>query len=418
METVKESLRLFLFRSLAAILLALPVGLVGVAFHHAIDIATELRLQHPWLLLLLPLGGMAIAGLYHVCGMPKDQGTNLVLTAVRDNAPMHLRTAPLIFLSTVLTHLVGGSSGREGAALQLGASMASKLSQALRLKEHDSRTLTVCGMAAAFSALFGTPLAAAVFALEVAHVGVLHYSALTPALLASLTGYLVAAACHVPPTAYAVSGVPGITLPALLQATLLGALCAVVAILFCRAMHTAHHLYDHHFPNPYLRAAVGGGLVLLLTLFVGFVNGSPLAYPIYNGAGGTLIAAAVEQGQALPWDFALKILFTALTLGAGFKGGEIVPTFAAGATLGCVAAPLLGLSPSFGAALGMAALFCGVTNCALASILLAYELFGGAGLPLYALAIAVTYRLSGYSSLYAEQRVVWSKLNPTPHDKI
>lgn len=412
-----EFVKVFLRRYLAAVLIGALVGVVGVAFHHAIETATEIRTHFPWFLLLLPVGGAAIVGLYHACGMDKDRGTNLVLAAVRDNEPMRLRTAPLIFLSTVLTHLVGGSSGREGAALQLGASISSKISQTLHLKEYDSRILTVCGMAAGFSALFGTPLAAAVFALEVVHVGVLHYAALVPALAASFIGHLVAVACHVAPTAYAVSGAPDLTALSLLQATLLGALCAAVAVLFCHAMYTAHHLYDHHLPNPYLRAVVGGILVLMLTVIVGLAHGSALGCPIYNGAGGNLIAAAIEGGQALPWDFLLKILFTAVTLGAGFRGGEIVPTFAVGATFGCVAAPLLGLSPSFGGALGMVALFCGVTNCPLTSILLAYELFGGTGLPLYALGVAVTYHLSGYSSLYDEQSIVYSKLHPILNEK-
>lgn len=412
-----ESVKIFLRRYAAAVLIGILVGLVGVAFHLAIELATEARLAHPWLLLFLPLGGAAIIRLYSACGMEKDRGTNLVLVAVREHEPMRLRTAPLIFLSTALTHLVGGSSGREGAALQLGASISSKISHTMKLRANDGRILTVCGMAAAFSALFGTPLAAAMFALEVVHVGVLQYAALVPALVSSLTAYLVAGFFQVPPTAYAVSALPALSAAALIQVTVLGAACAAVSVLFCRSMHTAHHLYERVFPNPYLRAAAGGALVLVLTVVVGLAHGSALGYPIYNGAGGNLIAAAIEGGQALPWDFLLKILFTAATLGAGFRGGEIVPTFAAGATFGCAAAPLLGLSSSFGGALGMVALFCGVTNCPLTSILLAYELFGGAGLPLFALGIAVAYRLSGNSSLYAEQRIVYSKFQPVPNEE-
>ena len=368
-----ESVKIFLRRYAAAVLIGILVGLVGVAFHLAIELATEARLAHPWLLLFLPLGGAAIIRLYSACGMEKDRGTNLVLVAVREHEPMRLRTAPLIFLSTALTHLVGGSSGREGAALQLGASISSKISHTMKLRANDGRILTVCGMAAAFSALFGTPLAAAMFALEVVHVGVLQYAALVPALVSSLTAYLVAGFFQVPPTAYAVSALPVLSAAALVRVTVLGAACAAVSVLFCRSMHTAHHLYERVFPNPYLRAAAGGALVLVLTVVVGLAHGSALGFPIYNGAGGNL-------------------------------------------TFGCAAAPLLGLSPSFGGALGMVALFCGVTNCPLTSILLAYELFGGAGLPLFALGIAVAYRLSGNSSLYAEQRIVYSKFQPIPNE--
>ena len=405
-------LPVFLRRAILAVLIGLLVGAVGVAFHYGIDLATELRQAHPWLLCLLPLGGLAIVLLYQVCGMEKDRGTNLVLVAVREHEPMRLRTAPLIFLSTVLTHLVGGSAGREGAALQLGASIASKLGHRLGLEPGEGRILTVCGMAAAFSALFGTPLTAAFFALEVVHVGVMHYAALTAALLASLTGFLLAGWLGVPPTAYAVSGLPALSPLSLLQMVVLGALCAGLAVFFCFVTHGAGRLYARILPDPRFRALAGGGLVLLLSLLDG-----GLAHQYYNGAGGNLVEAAITGGGAdvEPWAFLAKLLFTAVTLGAGFRGGEIVPTFACGATFGCVAAPFLGLAPSFGAAVGTVAAFCGVTNCPISSILLAYELFGGGGLPLYALAIAVAYRLSGYSGLYSEQQIVYSKRLPHIH---
>lgn len=411
-----ESIKTFFRRYLAAVLIGVLVGLVGVAFHVAVELVTELRQAHPWLLLSLPLAGMSIIWLYKACGMEKDRGTNLVLVAVRENEPMRLRTAPLIFLSTVITHLAGGSSGREGAALQLGASISSKISHSLKLQEHDGRILTVCGMAAAFSALFGTPLAAAMFALEVVHVGVLQYSALVPVLVSSLTGFLLAGAFGVPPTCYLVAGGPVLSPASLFQATVLGAACAVVSILFCKAMHVSHELYARLLSTPYRRAAAGGALTLALTLLVGAFHGAPLGYAIYNGAGGDLISAAIGGQEVVPWAFLLKILFTAVTLGAGFRGGEIVPTFATGACFGCVAAPVLGLSPSFGGAMGLVALFCGVTNCPLTSILLAYELFGGLHLPLFALCIAVSYRLSGNYSLYSEQQIVYSKFQPVPND--
>lgn len=407
-------LPVFLRRAILAVLIGLLVGAVGVAFHYGIDLATELRQAHPWLLCLLPLGGLAIVLLYQVCGMEKDRGTNLVLVAVREHEPMRLRTAPLIFLSTVLTHLVGGSAGREGAALQLGASIASKLGHRLGLEPGEGRILTVCSMAAAFSALFGTPLTAAFFALEVVHVGVMHYAALTAALLASLTGFLLAGWLGVPPTAYAVSGLPALSPLSLLQMVVLGALCAGLAVFFCFVTHGAGHLYAKVLPDPRFRALAGGALVLLLSLLDG-----GLAHQYYNGAGGNLVEAAITGGGAdvEPWAFLAKLLFTAVTLGAGFRGGEIVPTFACGATFGCVVAPFLGLEPSFGGAVGTVAAFCGVTNCPISSILLAYELFGGGGLPLYALAIAVAYRLSGYSGLYSEQVILYSKRDPREIDR-
>ena len=412
--TLLPDLLAFLRQAAFAVGIGLLVGAVGVAFHYGIDLATHLRQLYPWLICLLPLGGLAIVLLYQVCGMEKDQGTNLVLVAVREHEPMRLRTAPLIFLSTILTHLVGGSAGREGAALQLGASISSKIGHVLGFPPERGRILTVCGMSAAFSALFGTPLTAAVFALEVVHVGVMQYSALVPAVLSSLTGALLAGWLGVAPTAYAVSGIPALSPLSLAQMVVLGGLCAGLSVFFCKVVHGAGHLYAKVLPDPRLRAVVGG----LLMLGLSFLDGG-LSDQVYNGAGGNLVEAAVTGGGAgvMPWAFLVKLLFTALTLGAGFRGGEIVPTFACGATFGCTVAPLLGLSPSFGGAVGVAAAFCGVTNCPLSSLLLAVELFGGGGLPLFALAVAVSYRLSGYTGLYSEQQIVYAKHIPQQIEK-
>lgn len=379
----------------------LGVGIVGVAFHMVIKWVTEMRLAHGWLLYLLPLAGMAIVGLYHLGGVHEDKGTNLVLNAVRGETPMAFRTAPLIFVTSALTHLCGGSSGREGAALQLGGAIASSVGRRLGFSQADRRVLVVCGMASAFSALFGTPLTSAVFAMEVVHVGVMHYAALVPATLSSLVAALLARSLGQAPTAFLVAQVPEMSLLSLLQTVILGVLCALVSILFCQCLHVAHDFYQRFLPNPYLRAAVGGGIIILLTLVVGTRD--------YNGAGGEVIAAAVS-GTVEPPAFLLKILFTALTLEAGFKGGEIVPVFFTGATFGCLAGPFLGLPASFAAAAGMAAVFCGVTNCPMASLILAYELFGGEGLGMYAMVCAVSYLVSGYGGLYSAQEIVYSKV--------
>jgi len=394
-------LPVFLRRAILAVLIGLLVGAVGVAFHYGIDLATELRQEHHWLLCLLPLGGLAIVLLYRVCGMEKDQGTNLVLVAVREHEPMRLRTAPLIFLSTVLTHLVGGSAGREGAALQLGASIASKLGHRLGLEPGEGRILTVCGMAAAFSALFGTPLTAMLFSMEVVSVGVMYYAALVPCTVSALAAFQVAQAMglHQSP-GYEIGLEAALGPVTMVQAAALGILCALVSILFCQAVHTAPKLYARFLPNPLLRAAAGGALVLVLTLLVGSQD--------YNGAGDAVIRRMLA-GETIPAAFLLKILFTALTLGAGFRGGEIVPALFTGAAFGTLAGPLLGLPHGFGGAMGMAAVFCGATNCPLTSLMLAFELFGGGSLPLCALCCGVSYMLSGYYGLYSEQKIVYSK---------
>ena len=335
--------------------------------------------------------------------MERDRGTNFVLAAVRENEPMRLRTAPLIIAATVITHLVGGSAGREGAALQMGGAISGRLGRWMRLDEKDERIITMCGMSAGFAALFGTPLAAAVFSMEMVSVGVMYYAAMVPCLLSALIARLTAGLLGAVPAAFDLAALPELSAPNMARLAVLGVLCALLSILFCTAMHQAARFYGRVTDKPVVRAVLGGALVLALTLLLGTED--------YCGAGMEVIGRAVA-GTARPEAFLLKIGLTALTLGAGFKGGEIVPSFFAGATFGCVAGPLLGLPASFGAAAGLTAVFCGVTNCPMTSILLAYELFGGAGLPQFALVCAVSFMLSGYSGLYSEQKIIYSKLRP------
>ena len=271
----------FLKWVLFAGVIGLTAGGVSTAFYYALNAVTALREANPWLLWLLPLGGVAIVLLYRICGMEKDRGTNFVLVAVRENQPLRLRTAPLIFAATVLTHLLGGSSGREGAILQIGGSLSSKIGRWMHLDDKDSRIITMCGMSAAFSAIFGTPLTAAMFAMEVTSVGVLYYAAIVPCVLSAIIGLWVAQLCGVPPTAFSLQGVPNLTPVTLLQCIGMGGLFALLSIMFCRMMHAAPRLYDKYLPNPVARAAAGGALVIALTFLVWLWN--PGTYD-YNGA--------------------------------------------------------------------------------------------------------------------------------------
>lgn len=404
----RQQLSVFAKLLIFSCIIGVTVGSIGAVFHLSIEWAGHMRRQYPWLLYCLPLAGVCIIQLYHLCGMEKDRGTNFVLTAVRENEAMHLRTAPLIFISTVLTHLVGGSSGREGAALQLGGSISGKIGRAMKLDEKDGRIITMCGMAAGFSALFGTPITSAIFAMEVVSVGVMYYAAIVPCILGAIVAKLTAEVIGGEETFFFIEEMPELDLISTAQVTILGMLCALLAVIFCFVIHKTPQLYARYLPNPTVRAAVGGLLVIGLTLLSQTRD--------YNGAGMDVIARALE-GEAVPYAFVLKIIFTAVTLGAGFKGGEIVPVFFTGATFGCVAGSLLGLPAGFGGALGMTAVFCGVTNCPMSSILLAYELFGGQSLGLFAVCNAVSYMLSGYYGLYSEQKIVYSKLKPEFIDK-
>lgn len=378
----------------------LSCGLVGTAFHVAVEFVTELRGEFPWLLYLLPLAGLAIVGLYKLLGT-EGQGTNDIFNEVHDGGNISILLVPAIFLGTVLTHLCGGSAGREGAALQMGGSLGYRVGRLFGFDERDLRVATTTGMAAFFTALFGTPLAASIFSIAVVSVDSFYHAAFFPALIGALEAYGMSRLFGVAPTAFAVEA-PGPSTGLLIRAAVLAGLCGVLSVVFCGAIRLTERQLHKRIPSPWLRALAGGCAVVALTFLCGTTD--------YNGAGMNVIAAAVEEGAVRPGAFLLKILFTAVTLGAGFKGGEVVPSFFVGAAFGCFAGPLLGLPAGFAAALGLVSVFCGATNCPLASIALAIELFGSRGLLYYALVCCVSYVLSGYGGLYSSQTILHSKL--------
>ena len=376
------------------------VGAASTLFSFTLKAVTSYRKAHEWIFLLLPLSGLAIVFLYEKFGK-EDGGTNQVLSTVRSRDDVPILSAPLIFITTALTHLTGGSAGREGAAIQLGGSIANQLGRWIRLDEEDRHVIVMCGMSAAFSVLFGTPMAAAVFALEVVSVGVMYYAALMPCMIASLIASGFAAGMGVTPESFHVTDIPALTIESGLKMGVVALGCAAVSIVFCIALNGAADLYGRWFKNKYIRVVAGACLVIAVTFI--------LRTDEYMGAGAELIEKAVEDGQADAFAFFWKMVLTALTMRAGFRGGEIVPSFCIGATFGCVMGNLLGISPSICAACGMAAVFCGVTNCPITSILIAFEMFGFRGVSFYLIAVSISYAASGYYGLYKDQTIVYSK---------
>lgn len=383
-------------------------ALSGALFHYAVDIGAHIRGIYPWVLFGLPIGGIIIVFLYHICKMDDDRGTNAILLSVRSAEKVPIVLAPLILIATAITHFFGGSAGREGAALQIGGSIGSFFARLIKLKSYNTSVLVMCGMSGLFSAVFGTPVTAAVFALEVTNVGLMHYGALFPALMSAIVAQGFAGLLGVEKTFFALSSVPSFTAAISVRVILLSLLTAILSIVFITVMHKTGSLMAKYFKNKYLRVIIGAVIVILLTLLVGCYD--------YNGAGMNIIVDAVENGKAVPMAFLLKMIFTAVTLSAGFKGGEIVPTFFIGSTFGVFIAPLVGLDPSFAAAVGLIALFCGVVNCPVASILLSVEIFGAEGFMYFAVAAAVSYFFSGNCSLYSSQKMVFSKLRAVEYE--
>ena len=377
-------------------------GLLGAGFHHALHFVTHVRETHNWLIYLLPVGGLLTIALYRLLGITKNRGTNEIIDAILEKKPVSPMVAPAVFLASGLTHLFGGSAGREGAALQIGGSVASGLGKLFRLKDHNRTILVTCGMSAVFAGLFGTPLTAMIFCMEFESVGRLFTPALLPCYFSAFTASRVSAALGVRAETYILETAVALNAANIGGAVLLAVLVSGLGVAMCHCFHSAEHLAAHFLPNRWIRIAAGGAAVTLLTILVGDQR--------FNGAGMDMAMEALD-GHADWYSFILKMVFTALTRAAGFKGGEIVPTFCVGATFGCVAGAVLGLEPGFAAALGLIGLFCCVTNSPLAAIVLSVEMFGGANLYLFALICVICFVLSGNSGLYSSQIIRYEKID-------
>ena len=319
---------------LISILCGILVGLVGSSFYYALEFLTQTRETHPFLIWLLPVGGLCIVFIYQICGFSHPKGTNLVIASINRHKDIPFLMFPLIYISTCITHLLGGSAGREGAALQIGGSIGNAIGKWIRLDEKDRLIVIMCCMSGCFSAVFGTPIAATVFSMEVVSVGLMHYSALVPCTAASLSAALIGKALKTVPASFPVTELGEVHLLFLLSCAILAALSGGMSAIFCLAIHSAEKQSKRYLKNPYLRIAVGGVIVLILTLLVGDFR--------YNGSGSSIIAESFSS-QSDFYVFLLKMLFTIITLGVGYKGGEIVPSFSIGAAFGSALAGLLGL---------------------------------------------------------------------------
>lgn len=391
---------IFLKWGLLGVMIGCIGGLLGAGFHKALELASALRGHANWLVFLLPLGGIMTVALYSVFRMRTNRGTNEIIDAILNGDPVNPLIAPVIFLSTTLTHLFGGSAGREGAALQLGGSVASFIGKGLRLKNEERTVLTMSGMSAVFAGLFGLPLTATLFTMEFAAVGTIFSPALLPCFLAAFfanrVSELLGLHAEVYPLTQPISFDFGSSWRMLLLAVSIG----ILGIAMCWLFHEGEHRAKKWIPNDWIRIAVGGVLIAGLTLLVGDHR--------YNGAGMSMAMNAVA-GSADWYDFILKLLFTTITLSAGFKGGEIVPTFCIGATFGCVFGALLGLDAGISGALGLVGLFCCATNSPITAIILSIEMFGSTNVYAFALVCVIAFVISGNWGLYASQKIQFSK---------
>lgn len=400
-----SNLKQFLYWLLLSTVVGLIIGLVSVAFNYGMKYASDFRASHGWVLFFLPLAGILIVFLYRFFDYENNAGTDSVIECIHSETYIPPKMAGLIFVSSILTVICGGSVGREGAAVQIGGSLGRQFGIVLSFHKTDRKILVMCGISAAFSALFGTPMAAAFLPMEMANVGIMFYPAIVPCVWSSIVAYMLACALHAPMERFTIVQDLPLTPFSCLHILVLAILCAAVSVLFCEAIHSAGNLYHRLFKNSYLRIVTGGLLIILLTVLLGTTD--------YLGPGMNIIELFLE-GHVIPWAFLLKILFTAVTIGAGYKGGEIVPSFFTGAAFGALFASLTGGNIPLCAAAGMVSVFCGVTNCPVTALLISFELFGFEHSGYYLIAIAVSYMLSGYYGLYHAQKILHHKLD---HDE-
>lgn len=373
-----------------------------IALHHA----TEFRIGHEWLVYLLPVAGLGIGWLYERFGQSIKGGNNLVIDTIHDEGPkIPVRMAPMVLVGTVLTHLFGGSAGREGTAVQMGASLADGVAHGFRVAKPMRRQLIAAGVAGGFGSVFGTPMAGCVFGLEFIVLGHLEYAALVPALVASLVGDLVAQQLlhlgGVEHATYAAAPLVALTPLVLLKWLAFAAAVALTATAFIELTHFLKRFSEARLRRLPIRLCAGGATVVLLWVVAGSSD--------YLGLGVPVIQRFFLDPEQPWYAFALKLIFTAITLGAGFLGGEVTPLFFIGAGLGSLLARLLGLPLELGAGVGMAAMFAAASNTPLALSIMAVELLGANALPHVAIVCVVAYLLTGHRSIYPAQRLLTAK---------
>ncbi|HBJ1651588.1 voltage-gated chloride channel family protein [Clostridium botulinum] len=376
-------------------------GLVGALFLNSLEIATSLRNNNPWLLFLLPLGGALVSFLYSKYGKSSSRGNNLIIEKINtSNGEIPLRMASLVFIGTFITHLFGGSAGREGTGVQIGSSISEGISHLFKLDKVDTKIILMCGISSGFSSVFGTPLAGTMFGLEVAALGTMSYQALIPCFTSAFVGNIVTTAFGVSHSHYSILEVPSITYIVVFKVIVAAILFGLVSKFFSEFTHKLKDIFSSTFKNAAIKSMVGGFIVIILTYLIGTRDYLGLSLPLINNS---------FTQNVSPFAFFNKLIFTSFTLGTGFQGGEVTPLFVIGSTLGNTLSTILHISPSFLAALGLIGVFAGATNSPITSFILGLELFGAQGIEFMFMTCAISYLFSGHSGIYISQKIGISK---------
>ncbi|MFZ6774775.1 voltage-gated chloride channel family protein [Undibacterium sp. SXout7W] len=371
-------------------------GSASALFLFLLDVVTRYREVHEWIIYFLPIAGFIVGWVYLHFGKNIEAGNNLLIDEIHDPKNIvPLRLAPLILVSTITSHLFGASVGREGTAVQMGGALADQITRLLHLKQGDRRILMMAGMSAGFSSVFGTPMAGAIFGLEVLFIGRMRYDAIFPCFFAAIIADQVGMLCGIHHATYLVKSIPALSLPGLMATLVAGAIFGIVGMLFARTTHQIASALKKHISYAPLRPLIGGILIVAGIALLGTQR--------YVGLGIPIIQEAFAQPLPLS-DCIGKMIFTIISLGSGFKGGEVTPLFYIGATLGNALAPILHMPFSMLAALGFVAVFAGAANTPIASTMMAIELFTPSLGPFAAIACIGSYLFSGHVGIYRAQK--------------
>ena len=414
-------IKLLLRWTLLILPIAAAIGSVVAFFLWLLGTAIHYRFNHPWLLYLLPAAGVLIHFIYQSVGRSSEKGNNLVMEQIhQQSGGIPKRMAPIILITTVITHLFGGSAGREGTAVQIGGSLAAMFGKWFKLKGQDIRIVLIAGVAAGFGAVFGTPVTGAIFAMEVLTIGRIQYDALLPALMAALIGDATVAAWNVQhvhyqidqftPAPFMLSGILHTDVLLLIKVIIASCFFGLASFLFSGMVHEVKAICLKIFRHKWMIPAVGGLVIIGLTFITGKPDYLSLGVDAEH-AGAVTIPSAFHSGGADTWSWLWKTIYTTVTLGTGFKGGEVTPLFYIGATLGNTLSGIMNAPVGLFAALGFIAVFAGATNTPLACTFMGVELFGGQHALLFAVACFTAYFCSGHSGIYSAQRIAVPK-NP------
>jgi H+/Cl- antiporter ClcA len=394
----RKRMRPLASRLILAALAGLLAGIASAIFLISLEFATQLREAHRWLIALLPLAGFGIGYMYYHYGANSVRGNDLLLeTLYHGKDPIPLRMTPLVFFGTIFTHLFGGSAGREGTAVQMGGSLADLLIKWFSLDQSDRRVIIICGVSGGFASVFGTPLAGAIFALEWMLVRKIRWRSIFPAFLAAFVAdWICGHVLGVGHTAYAIPQIPAHSLSNLAWVLPAGIAFGLAARLFAETGHAFSAVFTKAISYPPIRPMVGGILIALVVYLSGTTT--------YIGLGIPRIVEAFET--PLPWyDWLAKTGLTGLTLGAGFKGGEVTPLFFTGATLGNFLSSWIPLPLALLAGMGFVGVFSGATNTPMACTVMGMELFGYESGIFLGLACLIAYGFSGRGSIYSSQNL-------------